>query len=182
MFTTLDKAKTDTGNIWGLNFDLDRREYGCRDSSHCTLYPQQFGTNFADKRQSLGQYSLLAVSGRGVYIYIYMVKDWNTRLLIVNVLIDKWLDWDLQRTDPASRQTGHLTKTGQQILDQNPWIGSNIWSKVHKVGSTPRHTDWMTVSRKMWLWLWTCPFSQIGGQEIRTSDKNLGLLIHTKEK
>jgi hypothetical protein len=54
------------------------------------------------------------------------------------------LDCDLQRTDPASRRRGCLTETGQQIPDPNPWKGSNIWSNIHKVGSTPRHTDWLT--------------------------------------
>jgi hypothetical protein len=57
---------------------------------------------------------------------------------------DKWLDCDLQRTDPASRQRGRPTETRQQIPDPNSWKGSNIWSNVHKVGSTPRHTDWLT--------------------------------------
>jgi hypothetical protein len=44
-------------------------------------------------------------------------------------------------TDPASRQRGRPTETGQQIPDPNSWKGSNICSNVHKVGSTPRHTD-----------------------------------------
>jgi hypothetical protein len=58
----------------------------------------------------------------------------------VNVHTDKLPYCDLQRTDPASRQRGRPTETGQQIPDPNSWKGSNIWSKVHNVGSTPRHT------------------------------------------
>jgi hypothetical protein len=49
---------------------LEIREYGRRDSScwpRGTLYPQKVGTNFADKRQSLGRYSLLADWGHGVF-------------------------------------------------------------------------------------------------------------------
>jgi hypothetical protein len=51
---------------------------------------------------------------------------------------------DLQRTDPACRQRGRHTVTEQQIPDPNSWKESNIWSNVHKVGSTRRHTDWLS--------------------------------------
>jgi hypothetical protein len=79
-----------------------------------------------------------------------IVKDKN-----VNVHTDKWLDCELQRTDPTFRQRGRPTETRQQISDPNAWKGSNIWSNVHKVGSTPRHTDWLTdwLSAVNWLWL-----------------------------
>jgi hypothetical protein len=62
----------------------------------------------------------------------------------------KWL-WLWQMTDPSSRQRESSTETRQQIPDLNTWKGSNIWSNVHKVGSTPRHTDWLTVSRQVTL-------------------------------
>jgi hypothetical protein len=54
---------------------------------------------------------------------------------------------------PASLQRGRPTETGQQILDPNSWKRGNIWSNVHKVGSTPRHTDRLTDSRKVALTL-----------------------------
>jgi hypothetical protein len=72
---------------------------------------------------------------------------------MVNVHTDKLLDCDLQRTDPASRQGGRPTETIQQISDPNTWKGSNIWSNIHKVGSTPRQTDWLTAVKWLWLWL-----------------------------
>jgi hypothetical protein len=48
-----------------------------------------------------------------------MVNVLNTKMLILNIHIDKRLHYDLQRTDPASRQSGLPTETGQQIPDTN---------------------------------------------------------------
>jgi hypothetical protein len=62
----------------------------------------------------------------------------------------KWL-WLWQMTDPASRQRGRSAETGHQIPDPNSWEGSNIWSNVHKVSSTPRHTDWLSAMKWPWF-------------------------------
>jgi hypothetical protein len=90
------------------------------------------------------------------------VNVWKTKMLIVNVHTDKWLDCDLQRTDPASRQRGRPTHTGQQIPDPNSWKGSNIWSNVHKVGSTQD-----ILSAVKWLSLWLWKFSSVDSRQLK---------------
>jgi hypothetical protein len=62
---------------------LEIREYGCRDLScwpRSTLYPQKVGTNFADKRRSLGRSSPFADSGHGVQFFL------NFKIIVKNLL------------------------------------------------------------------------------------------------
>jgi hypothetical protein len=85
---------------------------------------------------------LLADSGHGVYIYIYIYGE---RLKHKNVN-SKCTYRQMTRLRLTKDRTGLSserapTKTGQQIPDPNSQKGSNICSKVHKVGSTPSHSD-----------------------------------------
>jgi hypothetical protein len=78
--------------------------------------------------------------------------------------------WLWQIMDATFCKRGRPTETGQQTPYPNSWKGRNIWSNVHKVGSTPRHTDWLTVSRKVTLtlaltdlatcWRWMVSFTR----------------------
>jgi hypothetical protein len=49
--------------------------------------------------------------------------------------------------DPTSRQRGRPKN------DKTETLKKNLWSKVPYLSSTPRHTDWLTVSRKVTLTL-----------------------------
>jgi hypothetical protein len=64
-----------TEQLLGRNssgYGLESREYGRRDSSRWprgTLYPQRVGTNFADKRQSLGRIVRLKIEATEFVCY-----------------------------------------------------------------------------------------------------------------
>jgi hypothetical protein len=57
----------------------------------------------------------------------------------------------LQTVGPSSCQRGRPIDTRPQISDSNSPTGSNIWSQVPQGYSIPRHTDWLTISRKITL-------------------------------
>jgi hypothetical protein len=81
---------------------------------------------------------------------VYIYKAWNTKILIVNADTDKLLECDLQRRRGlSSERAPHRQDNKFQTL--NSWKGSNIWWNVQKLGSTPRHTDWLS-ALKLWLW------------------------------
>jgi hypothetical protein len=68
---------------------------------------------------------------------------------------DKWLDCDLQRTDPASRQRGHptdrTTYSRHKLLKRKQYL-----VKCRQSGLDTKayiHSDWLTVGRKVTLTL-----------------------------
>jgi hypothetical protein len=57
---------------------LENRQYGRRDPSRWTrgtIYPQKIGSNFADRRRSLGRYSSLADPGHGFFLLLWITDD-----------------------------------------------------------------------------------------------------------
>jgi hypothetical protein len=53
------------------------RAVGIRGADHVAPSIRKFGTNFADKRRSLGWYSSLAGSGHGVFTRIEALSSWT---------------------------------------------------------------------------------------------------------
>jgi hypothetical protein len=69
----------------------------------------------------------------------------SRRKWVVSTVDFKNKDWHM--TDPTSLQRGRPKN------DKTVTLRKNLWSKVLYLGSTPRHTDWLTVSRNMTLTL-----------------------------
>jgi hypothetical protein len=70
---------------------LETREYGRRDPSRIprgTIYQQNVGSNFADKRRSLGRYSSLADSCQWVCFFVLMYAVLAICCPIANLLDD----------------------------------------------------------------------------------------------
>jgi hypothetical protein len=59
-------------------------------------------------------------------------------------------DKDWHMTDPTSRQSGRPKKQDSNFEKKN------LWSNVPDLGLTPRHTDWLTVSRNVTLTWHNC--------------------------
>jgi hypothetical protein len=57
-------------------------------------------------------------------------------------------DSDWQETDPTSRQRGCPTETTRQLSDRKYYLFTSC-----RLNLTPRHTDWLAVSRNMTLTL-----------------------------
>jgi hypothetical protein len=68
-----------------------------------------------------------------------------------------WLTVSLKVTLSQRHDLSSETET-ERIPDPNSWKGSNIWSNVHKVGSTLRNTDWLTDWLSAVKWLWLCSY------------------------
>jgi hypothetical protein len=46
------------------------------------------GTNFGNKRWSLGRYNSLADSGHGVCLFVFLSQFWTLSILLCNILIE----------------------------------------------------------------------------------------------
>jgi hypothetical protein len=54
------------------------QDYGRRGSARLiTRHPAKVGTDFTDRRRSLGRYNSLADSGQGVYLFVSVVSIWR---------------------------------------------------------------------------------------------------------
>jgi hypothetical protein len=95
----------------------------------------------------------------GLYIAVFICLGYNWAALFLGSLrwdskvwlwvlsdSDHWVI-TLQSAGPSSRQRGRPKEARPQISDSNIPTGS--WSQVPQGCSTPRHTHWLTVSRKV---------------------------------
>jgi hypothetical protein len=99
-----------------------------------TGYPNQYrGNGYANRYQNNDLINRISAVSK---------KHNNTGFLTNSVYA-----WYASTWHRRVNSRGCPTETGQQIPYPNSWKGSNIWSNIHKVDSTPRHTDSDSESR-----------------------------------